>query len=123
MAVLDAGFAIDIRHLLQPAKGQCRGEWRNNQIAPEPPRQFDRWPRERRNIGGDRPLHGFRCDRHIVELIVLAVMRDWLLALPQPAHDPHAFFEDRLIVLEGDMERGVFAPVITAPGGEIDASA
>src|SRR5437762_4627763 len=37
MAVLDAGFAIDIRHLLQPAKGQCRCEWRNNQISPEPP--------------------------------------------------------------------------------------
>src|SRR5262249_54970827 len=42
---------------------------------------------------------------------------------PQLAHDFEAFFENLLIVLEGNMERQIFAPVVTAAAGEIDAPA
>ncbi len=123
MAVAGAGLAVDLRHLLQSAKRQRRGERRDDQVAAEPPGQLDRRPRERGDIGRDRALHRFRGDRHIVELVMLAVMRDRLVARPQPAHDAQPFLENRLIVLEGDVERRVFAPVVPPPGGEIDPPA
>ena len=39
------------------------------------------------------------------------------------AHQLHALLEDALVVVEGDVERQVFAPVVAAAGGEIDPAA
>src|SRR5262249_3206919 len=57
---------------------------------------------------------------HIVEGIVLAVMRHAAVRRPQLAHDLEAFLEDALIVRERDVERQVFARVVAAAGCEID---
>ena len=54
---------------------------------------------------------------------MLAVVGDTILRLPQPADQFQAFFEDALIVGEGNMERQIFALVVTAAAGEIDAAA
>ena len=53
---------------------------------------------------------------------MLAVMVDAALGLPQFAHDFEAFVENPLVVLERHPERQIFAPVIAAAGGEIDAA-
>src|SRR5262249_59817304 len=121
--MLEAGPAIATGNLPQSAERQRRREGPHDKIAAEPPRQFDRRLRERRDIRRNRPLHRFRCDRYAIELVVLAVMRDRLVAFPQPPHDAHTLFEDRLVILEADMERLVFAAVVTAARGKIDAPA
>ncbi len=51
------------------------------------------------------------------------MMRQRRVARPQAADDLHPLLEDRLVVLEIGAERAVFAPVIAAPGGEIDPPA
>src|SRR5271155_3320535 len=53
---------------------------------------------------------------------MLAVMRDAVVRRPQPAHHFKAFFENALVVVERDVERLIFAAVITAAAGEIDAA-
>src|SRR5262249_12908067 len=59
-----------------------------------------------------------RRDRHVGEGVVFAPVRDRLIGGPQPTDHLHPFLEDRLVVLEGDVERQVFAAVVTTPGGE-----
>src|SRR5205807_2252752 len=54
--------------------------------------------------------------------IMPAMMGNRAVGIPQPSDHLHAFFEDRLIVVEVDPQRFVLAPVIATPGGEIDAS-
>ena len=54
---------------------------------------------------------------------MFAVVRDAILRLPEPAYQFQAFFEDSLIVVEGDMERQIFALVVTAAASEVDAAA
>jgi len=46
-----------------------------------------------------------------------------LVGLPKLADQFQAFFENSLIILEGHMERQIFALVVAAAGGEIDAAA
>ena len=53
---------------------------------------------------------------------MLAFVGDAILCFPERAHDLQAFFENALVVVEIDVKRLVFAPVIAAPGGEIDAA-
>ena len=50
-------------------------------------------------------------------------MRDRPVALPQPLHDLEAFGKRRGVVLEIGTEGSVFAAVIAAAAGEIDAPA
>jgi hypothetical protein len=49
-------------------------------------------------------------------------MRDALISLrlPELAHYFQALFENALVVVEIDMKRLVFAPVVATAGGEID---
>ena len=54
---------------------------------------------------------------------MLAVVRDTVFRFPEAAHQFQPFFEDALIVGEGDMERQIFALVVTAAAGEVDAAA
>jgi hypothetical protein len=68
-------------------------------------------------------LDRLRRDAHVVELVVLAVMRDAVRGGPELLDHLHALFEDALVVAEVDMERRVFAAVISAARGEIDAAA
>ena len=42
---------------------------------------------------------------------------------PKLADEFQPLFEDALVVLEGHMERKIFAPVVAAPGGKVDAAA
>ena len=50
-------------------------------------------------------------------------MRDTALGLPKLTHQFQALFENSLIVLEGNVKRQIFAFVVTAAGGKIDAAA
>ena len=122
LAVLGAGLVIEVGDLLEPAIAHGSGKRRHDQAAAQPRRQLDRGLGERSDIGRDRPLHRLRRDPHVVERIMLAVMRDAIFRRPQPAHQLHAFLEDALVVVERHMERLVFAPVVAAAAGEIDAA-
>ena len=51
---------------------------------------------------------------------MFAVMGDAVVGLPQSANELQALLENALVVVERDMERLIFAPVVAAPGGEID---
>src|SRR5580698_6904825 len=53
---------------------------------------------------------------------MLAVVRETVVGRPQSANELETLLEDSLIVVERDMERLVFPPVVAAPSGEIDAS-
>ena len=52
-----------------------------------------------------------------------AVVGDAAFGHPQLADELQPLFEDALVVLEGHMERKIFAPVVAAPGGKVDAAA
>ena len=67
-------------------------------------------------------LNGLRIALHIIELEMLAVMRNRRIAGPQAADQFHAFFKERLVVVEAHVEGQVFAAIIAAAGGEIDAA-
>jgi hypothetical protein len=54
---------------------------------------------------------------------MLAVVRDRAVVRPQAADELHPLLEDRLVVLERDLEGPMLAPVIAAARGEIDAPA
>jgi hypothetical protein len=53
---------------------------------------------------------------------MLALVRDAVFRRPEFAHELQSFLEDSLIVLEGNVERQIFALVVTAACGEIDAA-
>ena len=123
LAVLDAGLVVEVGHLLEAAVAHGGGERRDDQAVAEPGGELDRGLRERADIGRHRLLDRLRRDAHVVELIVLAVVRDAAFGGPEFLDHLHALFEDALVVLERDVERRVFAGVIAAAGGEIDAAA
>ena len=120
-AELGAACVIEVGHLLQPAEAHRGGERRDDQPAAEPRRKLDRRLGERRDIGRQGLLHRLGRDAHVVELVVLAVMRDAAVRGPQRAHQLHALLEDALIVGEIDLEGQILARVVAAPGREIDA--
>src|SRR4029077_226855 len=101
------------------AHGGCERSY--DQTAAEPRGELDRWFGERTHIGRNWPLHRLGRDSHVLELIVLAFVGDAILCFPERAHDLEAFVENALVVVEADVKRFVFTPVIAAPGGEIDA--
>ena len=53
---------------------------------------------------------------------MFAVVRDAAVGRPQPAHQFEALLENSLVVLERDVERQIFALVVAAAAGEIDAA-
>ena len=124
VAVFGAALAIEIGNLLQTAEAHRGRERRNDQTAIEPRGKLDRGFRKRRDIERHRVLDRLRRDRHILELVMLAIVVDALAArTPELAENLHAFVEDRLVVIEGDAERQIFPAVVAAAGGKIDASA
>jgi hypothetical protein len=54
---------------------------------------------------------------------MLAAVRDAAVRRPQPAHQLKTLLEDTLVVLERDVERQIFAPIVAAPGGKHDPAA
>jgi hypothetical protein len=122
LAVPHARLIIQIDDLLEPAETHGGRERRHDQIAAEPCGKLDGKLRERRDVSRDRLLHRLRRDAHVFEGIVLALVRDAVFRRPEFAHELKPFLEDSLIVVEGNVERQIFALVVTAPGGEIDAA-
>ncbi len=51
---------------------------------------------------------------------MLAVVGNAVVGFPQSANELEALLENSLVVVERHMERLVFAPVVAAPGSEID---
>ena len=115
-------LVVEVGHLLEAAEAHGGREGRDDQAAIEPGGKLDRGLGERSDIGRDRPLHRLRRDPHVVERIMSAVMRDAIFGRPQFAHHFEPLVEDALVVLERHVERQIFALVVAAPGGEIDAS-
>ena len=113
---------IEIRDLFEAAEAQCGGERRHDQSATKSRCQFDRRLRERSDVSRNRLLHRFRCDPHVFKGIVLAVMGDPPVGRPKLPDQLKPLFENSLIVGERHMERQIFALVVAAPAGEIDAA-
>jgi hypothetical protein len=86
-------------------------------------RQLDRRPREGGDIDRHRALHRLRRDPDILERIARAAIRDRPVAFPKPLDDLESLGEGGGVGLEIDAERRIFAPVVAAPGGEIDTPA
>jgi hypothetical protein len=82
VAVLGAGLVVEIGHLLEPAEAHGCGERRDDQAAAEPRGKLDRELGERGDIGRDRLLHRLGRDAHVLERIVLALVRDAALRRP-----------------------------------------
>src|SRR6185369_4811763 len=96
-----AALVIEIGHLLEAAEGHGGGEGGDDQAAAQSRREFDRRLGERRDVGRDRQ----RGNAYVLELVMLALMADTLLAGgPELAHQLHAFIENRLVVGEVDAE-------------------
>jgi hypothetical protein len=100
-----AGFMIYIGDLLEPAEAYCSGKWRYDQPTSKPRSKLDRRLGERPDIGGDWLLHRFRGDAHVVERVVLAMMRYPSLRRPQRTNKLQTPLEYALIVFERNTER------------------
>src|SRR6266536_3180642 len=121
-AMLGTALLIEFGDLLEPAIAHRGGERSDDKSAPEPGGKLDRRLGEGSHIGRQGPLHGLRRDRYVIEGVVPATVRDRRVGGPQPADHLHAFLEHRLIVLERYVEGQILAAVVSAPGGEINAS-
>ncbi len=108
-AVFGAGLVIEVGDLAQAAIAHGGSEGRDDQAALESRGELDRGLGERAHIGRQRLLHRLGRDAHVVEGIVLAVVRDAAVRRPQLAHDLEAFLEDALVLCKRHAERSVFA--------------
>src|SRR5262249_60037409 len=119
VTVFGAALVVEIGHLLEPAVAHRGGKWRDDEAAVEPRGKLDRRFGKGSDIGRDRSLYRLRRNARIVEGVMPAVMRDAVLGCPQLAHHFEALVKDALVFRERDLERRVFARIVTAAGSEI----
>jgi len=81
-AMLGTSLVVKFGDLPEPAIADGGSERRDDQSAAKPGGELDGWFGEGRHIDGQRPLHGLRRDRHILEGVVLALVRDGTVRLP-----------------------------------------
>jgi hypothetical protein len=122
MRVVTGLFGVECLHALgQTAVDHCRRERREDDVPIVARGQFHGNLGKARHVGPQRLLRGFGGYLHVLETVVLALMRPAPRLRPSAPQQRHPLGEEFRGVVEGSSEGGVLHPVVAAPRREVHA--